>query len=379
VSPVEPVVQERDIDLVIVTGAGASRAFGVNETQLPLMRDWSERLVLRLRERSPGYLDATGLELDLDAEQFELRLGRFLRAAEAFTRVGHLLDPIRSIDPSRSPIPDADGWNQWHTNAAFQLEQIVAVVHESLYEMFGAPNIDPGLPHQAYSALFRALGVAFDSERRPLRWVYATTNYDRIGELAIHLNGGMPDVGEVTFDPSVAERRLRVEGLLSGMPRHVPVLHLHGSVGWFLRDGTPYAVPVTTYERASGTPIIMLPDLEKTYDNVGIITTLWQQFEDALSRAKRVFILGHSLHDQALIRAVRANVHPLEQVAVTYLEHRSNANEPADVDAQTVQDRVEKELPGAVTIPIRFEVGVDFATSTLRQWLEAIHSLPLPL
>ena len=38
----------RDIDLVMVTGAGASRDFGVNGVKLPLMGDWSDALVKKL-------------------------------------------------------------------------------------------------------------------------------------------------------------------------------------------------------------------------------------------------------------------------------------------------------------------------------------------
>ena len=34
--------RERDIDVVLVTGAGASRAFGVNGKPMPLMGDWSD-------------------------------------------------------------------------------------------------------------------------------------------------------------------------------------------------------------------------------------------------------------------------------------------------------------------------------------------------
>jgi hypothetical protein len=33
--------QEKDIDLVLVTGAGASHEFGVNHSKMPLMSAWS--------------------------------------------------------------------------------------------------------------------------------------------------------------------------------------------------------------------------------------------------------------------------------------------------------------------------------------------------
>lgn len=46
---------ERDIDLVLVTGAGASREFGVNHTRIPLMGEWSDALVEKIRSRSADY------------------------------------------------------------------------------------------------------------------------------------------------------------------------------------------------------------------------------------------------------------------------------------------------------------------------------------
>ena len=41
----------------------------------------------------------------------------------------------------------------------------------------------------------------------------------------------------------------------------------------------------------------MLPDPDKEYDKDNIINTLWDQFAQALRRAKRVFVLGHSLNN----------------------------------------------------------------------------------
>ncbi len=132
--------------------------------------------------------------------------------------------------------------------------------------------------------------------------------------------GFLPELGEVSTDWQV-ERELRVEpSLLGSMPRNVPVLHLHGKVGWFRRDGRPRStVPNERFEPVAGPPIVMLPDLEKDYAADPIIESLWRQFEDALRRARRVFILGHSLHDEALIEALTQNLERLDRVAVTYL------------------------------------------------------------
>jgi hypothetical protein len=56
---------DRDIDYVIVTGAGASREFGVDGKKFPLMGDWSNALVQALLNGSASYLKATGLAADM--------------------------------------------------------------------------------------------------------------------------------------------------------------------------------------------------------------------------------------------------------------------------------------------------------------------------
>ena len=191
---------ELDIDLVLVTGAGASRAFGVNGTELPLMGEWSDHLVQKLREKPMGYLAATGLGPQMAGEEFERRLGDFLRSVDAFKTIGYLLGPITSIEGNLRPQANEADWLHWHEALSFQLDEIVKVIYETLYEMFGAPRLDPGMAQQAYGALLSALGIAGAS-----RWVYATTNYDTIGEAAIAANGGLPDVGEIQTPPGVSE------------------------------------------------------------------------------------------------------------------------------------------------------------------------------
>jgi hypothetical protein len=356
---------DRDIDLVLLTGAGASCRFGVNDTNLPLMADWSEALVTRLREASPAYLEATGLEAGQEAELFEARLGRFLQSVEAFRLIGTLLDPLASIEGHDSPSMDPDGWTRWHESATHRFEEIIKVVYGSLYEQFAAPSIDEGLVQQVYGNLFLALGVA----DRAKRWVYATTNYDLIGELAIHRNGGRPDVGEIAFDPAVADRPLTVEGLLDGMPRHVPVLHLHGRVGWFMRGGAAHSSPTADYNPSRGVPVIMLPDLQKSYADVPVITELWDQFEQALRRARCVFVLGHALNDKGLVRALQTNVSPLERIIVTFLESEKSRGDAADDGAQTLRERVKDELPGARACPIRFEANRALPTEDLQHFV----------
>src|SRR5947208_15743518 len=81
----------RDIDRVLITGAGASCEFGIGGARLPVMTDWAESLVKKLVGSDSGYLGATGLSGGLSAQQFEERLGKFLRDVLAFSQLKNLV------------------------------------------------------------------------------------------------------------------------------------------------------------------------------------------------------------------------------------------------------------------------------------------------
>jgi len=164
-------------------------------------------------------------------------------------------------------------------------------------------------------------------ERSAYRNGYRTRRWDtRVGTIELKipkLTAGayfpsllLPDWGEVAQMPGVPERPVRVSGLLSGMPRFVPVLHLHGRIGWFRRaeDQRIYSVHSPRYMRESGTPIIMLPDPDKAYDSDPVINEIWAQFEQALSRARSVFVLGHS---EVVPGSVEIEVAALRLIAAT--------------------------------------------------------------
>ena len=57
------------------------------------------------------------------------------------------------------------------------------------------------------------------------------------------------------------------DGLITTLPRYVPVLHLHGRIGWYRRiagDGAfasaACSTPSLTHNRGNGIPIIALPE-----------------------------------------------------------------------------------------------------------------------
>jgi hypothetical protein len=359
--------RERDIDWVLVTGAGASREFGVNGVKMPLMGDWSGALLKKLGQHV-NYADATGLRHGMSGEEFEAQLGRFLRQVEAFGQIEPLLDAsVRFGDfGPGTQIMSAHGvMGQWHKNTSFHLGQITEIIRESLYELFADPPIDTGAAAAAYGSLFGTLGIGAAT-----RWVYATTNYDTIGEQAIKDAGGLPDWGQPPTVRNEGELPLHIPGLLNGIGRYVPVLHLHGRIGWFRRDGRTYGSGITQYQRGLGVPVVMLPDPDKAYDQDDVIAAMWQQFEEALARAKHVFVLGHSLNDRHLVRALAQNVEPTSRIAVTVLADEA-ALTRQDPSAVPVEAKVTNALQGAEIIPVHFGADADDSESrrAIQAWL----------
>jgi len=136
----------------------------------------------------------------------------------------------------------------------------------------------------------------------------------------------------------------RPEGLLSRSGDRTPFLHLHGAVGWYERGGVVidhYAnLP---YNETLGSPVVLYPDPEKDPTSDAIVSQLWHEFYVALDLADHVLLLGHSLHDPALIRALGAAA-ARKKVAVSYRSDR-------------MFDRIREHLPSA--IPMRIDFGPD--------------------
>jgi hypothetical protein len=111
----------------------------------------------------------------------------------------------------------------------------------------------------------------------------------------------------------------------------------------------------------------MLPDPEKAYDSDPIINSLWGQFLDALRRARRVFVLGHSLNDTMLAQAIR-DYGPPQAIAITVLS-KEDMRDQIDVTAEPLRDRLRDEFPGAEVIPVRFG-EMDVYETAVQAWLQ---------
>ena len=357
---------ERDIDLLLLTGAGASCGFGTQGRTLPLMGDWAKDIFGHLLKDAPGCVVVTGLTEDMSGPEFERQLGTFLRQRDALRKFGPLIEPSLQL-PGVPPdaVMTGGGVVGWYSAASRQFDRVLEVLANSLYRLFAAPFVDLRAASSAYGRLLDALEMV----PRQSRLVLATTNYDTIGERALTDNGWLPDWGEVPpqlFDSAVLP--IQVNGILDGMPRYVPVLHLHGCVGWYRKDDHVMPTRASRYDSSFGTPVVVYPDPAKEYDGDVVIAGLWSQFCVALDRAKRVLILGHSLNDRAVLQEVLRRVRPHSRIAVSILADAGDGTK-FDSSATPLMELVRTELSQARIFLLRFGPDFEPDRSSLRTWL----------
>lgn len=324
-------VGDRDIDLVLITGAGASRALAADSrpgmaSQFPLMADWSAALIKKISDAPSQNVMAMRQMLlltdEMDGPSFERALGTFIRQSQAFDVIEPLLKPSTALiniqqslkSQLQSGLNALEDWHHWTQGA---IRELLDLLSETLFEQFHI-GINDQAAASAYGWLLQQLQIAPGSS-----FVYATTNYDIVGETALGHLDYLVDWGRPPqlTNPS-PDAPLRVERLLNGLPRYVPVIHLHGRIGWYLRqDGTIRDYIVSNHNKEWGAPVVMWPDDQKdasTYAATRVIDDLWAQLREALGRAQKVVVLGHSLHDPFLTRALREHV-PSNRLVVTTL------------------------------------------------------------
>ena len=112
------------------------------------------------------------------------------------------------------------------------------------------------------------------------------------------------------------------------------------------------------YNPTLGTPVFLPPDPLKDPSNDANVAGIWSEFETALASATHILILGHSLNDEPLIRAIES-VGPQADVAVATL----------GPDRKEISDA----LPKAKVIEIRF--GPGFKSKDLSSWVQGIVEL----
>jgi hypothetical protein len=357
----------KDIALVLVTGAGASREFGANGQKLPLMAEWSDLVLRKLVESAAEFREITGLRPGMSGPEFEQALGQFLRQAEAFAAIKGTV-PITAQWPQAAASISKAQLEQWYASSEGNFERITNAVVASLVEQFNDTRVSPIVAAQAYRDLFTQLELTVDQP-----FVLATTNYDPVAELALYEIGRRPDCGEPPYMFGVQQRPLDVVGMLDGLPRHTPILHLHGKVGWYRdpMDGLVRPRRTATHEATYGVPVVMLPDPEKEYGDE-VLTTLWSQFEDSLRRAERVLVLGHSLSDPLLVKALHDRVHQ-QRLAIAVL---SDGKGNVDGIAMPFLEWLRTEFPQAKYVPYLFG-GETAPNHVLQAWVGETRNIGL--
>lgn len=319
-------------------------------TRLPLMSDWSDALCEALDGVEPNLARAIGLTPGLDGPAFEAALGlvlqwrRLLPIAQRFVGI--------SWD-NAGHVPDFMPTSFGHQQR--RLDEVVRVVNETLYANFGHESVSDAAAQDAYGRLLEALGAG-------VQLVVATTNYDLSAESALEGLGFSVKNGFAA--PRGRTPVLAPDGLVGGEDQTIPVLHLHGAVGWYGSGGHIFEYPGDQpFNSTLGTPVVLYPDPEKDPTSDANVAALWIEFEKALALADRVLVIGHSLHDPVLARAVEGAGKP---TAVTVWRREDEPLVPSQDDIEAVRG----VLPRASVIGARFGPEPEFQPGTLETFIK---------
>ena len=277
--------------LLLVLGAGASRNLGPTDDSMPLMSDWSTALSEALDQHEEGLAAACHLNPNMQGPEFEENLGLLLR----WEQVRELEERFQLLGgPQAHNVPN--GVREARKRQTKRLEAIKDILHSTLYDQFGLEQVDDQRAKAAYEKLLDRLG---DPEL-----IVATTNYDRVVERALWLMNRKPNAGFEEQPPG--SPKLNPTGMIERRADQTPVIHLHGAVGWYEDENgvvTDYFAD-KSFNSTLGAPVVLYPDPDKDPINEALVSGLWAEFRDALAWAERILVLGHSLNDPALVKAL---------------------------------------------------------------------------
>lgn len=287
---------------MIVTGSGASHELAVNGS-IPMMTAWAAILRKDLDSRLDGLADAAGLVDGIDGPTFEEVIGEVLRwrslssLNSRFVRFGSKGVPLRGTETAVA---------NWIQLAGQRGETFEDVLWTSLWREFGTDSLDRKKAKSAFGALIGAADIS------QTETVFATTNYDPAIQLALEELGWPTTDGfdrsstlrAPALDPSrMVDWRSRNHGM-------VPILQLHGGVGWYVSSATGLVTVITpdqAFNPSLGVPAVIAPDPTKDPERDDAVGGIWVEFRKALADATHVFIVGHSLQDLPLVDAIKAN------------------------------------------------------------------------
>jgi hypothetical protein len=334
------------VQLLLITGAGASHNLAIGDQKMPLMTGWSQALAAELDGRQPRLAEACGLTPAAKGPLFEANLGRLLE----YARLAPLNDAFINLS-GPNPCSYHDATRKDMRAIVERLRVVQEAIDVTLYRSFWLKAADETRAAGAYQELLRVL-------RNP-ELVIATTNYDRIAETALELiecpvDNGFTQRGQHTPRMNMIGRfRNRGDGVTL-------VLHLHGAVGWYEVEGTveDHAAD-KDFNSTLGRPVVLYPDPDKDPLSDVIVSQIWHEFDEALAWADHILVLGHSLHDEPLVNRIRNRLTDVERPCALAVTHHENA------DVQKIADTF-----GHDATPVYADFGPqpEFAVDALERW-----------
>jgi len=106
-----------------------------------------------------------------------------------------------------------------------------------------------------------------------------------------------------------------------------------------------------------------------------MINEIWSQFEQALSRARAVFVLGHSLNDRLLVRALARHVMLPSRLAIGIHATEDDLGQFDDQAPTPLLQLIGEHLPGTSVVPVRFGPDPVFGRGQLSRWLDQVRTL----
>lgn len=361
--------------LLLITGAGASRSFSRGERPMALMSDWATSLCQYLDQEDDGLASALGLHPDMDGYEFEATLGAAAAFFASLEEIDRFADLGASNDRLRSP--DVGSARTWLSQVGIRRGRVYAALNKSLWDEFGLKNVDGEAARLAYGDLLSSVGVGHGG---PTRLTSATTNYDRVQELAY----GLLDlaVDDLARDETPLGSKWVEPGdaVLWSDGGAVVHLHLHGAVGWYRVGDRVRVDPADRRFDEREEPAVLYPDPAKDPGTDAIFTPIWGLLRRALGSATHVLVLGHSLHDPALLEALDDEVSTRiasqgapamdrGRLRLAFTYHSEDSNEP---DGLITRLREHPQLSShscdLSLIKTDFRSGADF--SQFRSWMD---------
>jgi hypothetical protein len=342
---------------MLITGAGASREFGVGGRPLPIMSEWAGSLCAALDATEANLAQALGLRPDMSGQEFEATLGKFFHLGETLERVREF---VHLGGPNGQPLAGPGHILTWANQVEMRRPQVRDCIARNLWEEFGINRIDLDAATEAFRSLVVAIGVG---ARRNTKLISATTNYDRMQEHAYSFADPERlscDIGLRRASPA-ASGYLDANAPLADLEVSVIThLHLHGAVGWY-RDGSRVRIDGADQPlQPGGDPAVLYPDPDKDPTSSEGHDALWRAFHTAMVLATDVIVIGHSLNDQPIVDEIVA-----ARDARLAVCHRNNDASLGRAHAQLAQLGLEDR---ATLVPLDFGPSLD--VQTLAEWVE---------